>query len=175
MIFRVSKKRIEVHDSIESSASSNPLIDRLARDLSRGIVIGLDDSGAVQIGRRTEWRYGSGEDGDAISVDSSDDLLVCLDELRSDGRLSRSGEGGSPYVVHSLEDHSVPDVGMCEDVALDAALSIRTVAVEKNTITTCCLVQHRYVAGRRVSLHACKEFVGPTSHMSTYQYHTPKT
>lgn len=97
-----------------------------------------------------------------MRVAASDDLLKGGDESGSDVFLGGGGRRGGADVVYAFEDHGVGDGGVREDVAIDAAESIRSKAVVEDAVSARCLVEDCDAAGGVFLLHACEDEIWPS-------------
>jgi len=131
VVSRVPDHGIEINDCIKLSTCPDPIVDAQSRDLPCWVRISLD--GAV---RRAKRRDSGTKDRNAESVNPSDDLLKSLNEAVSDDLLCRDSSGLDADVVHTLEYHGVLDARLGEDVAVDAAKCIGSVAICEDAIAT---------------------------------------
>jgi hypothetical protein len=135
----ISKNLVKVDDAIEFTARSDPSIDTTSGFLTLGVDVVID-ARLVPGWVSTKGRDCCGEDRDAVCMYTADYLLVCLDDTIAYDLLRGAGRCTCTNVVDAFVYHSVANVGMCEDVAFDAAKGIGSKAIGEDPITASGLI-----------------------------------
>jgi len=156
VIRRVSDDSIEINDGVKLAAITDPSIDSQASLLPLWIRVRLDC--AVW---STKGRNGGSEDWDSKCVHTSDDLLVRLDDAITDDLLRRWRWRLNTDIIDSLEDHGIADTGLCEDIPINSADCVWSVAIGKDAVSSCCLVHDCDIGSCRIGLHTAENQVRP--------------
>ena len=158
MVCGIPDNSVKVNDSVESATVTNPSIDSQTSPFPFRIGVHLD--GAVRCAKR---RDSGSEDRNAKRVHTSNDLLVRLDYAIANDLLRRWSRRFDTDIVDPLKDHGVSDAGLREDIAVNAADCVRSVAICEDAVSSCGLVHDCNIGCCDVGLHAAENQVRPAS------------
>jgi hypothetical protein len=143
---------VEVDNAVELVGGANPFVDGLTHLFAcRTLILCAD-----------EWRKGSADDLDAMSVGAGCELAEADDEIFcGDDVVGFGGVGGVADVVDAFHDDEVLDAGLGEDVAVESGQCGGTGGVVEDAVAADTLVQNAEIRGLLVGQEAPSENVRP--------------
>src|SRR5882724_13472049 len=132
-MLRIAEQRVEIDQSVKSSAGTYPLVDDLPGRLLGLRVVTRDPCSFEGCQRRAD-------DLDVYRVGSGDQLEIGADQFVGGNRLGGIRQlapdvrAGKSEVVHTLEEHHMRCSRHAENIAVKASERTRSKGVERETI-----------------------------------------
>lgn len=151
LVCRVPKDFVEVHNTIECTAGSNPCVHALPRGLSCRIEI----RNPQRRDRAPKYRQPGG-------MDTGGNILKPRNELIPDLLLCEGGGGGDADVVDAFKEEHPPDTRLRDHVTVDAGDRAGAETICEDAVTASGLVCQGDVGGAGGLLEAGEQLVRPS-------------